>query len=62
MTKAEVRDHILRQLGVIGAGESPTAEDAELVETVMDNCHDELEQMEVATWSIDDVPGYAIES
>jgi hypothetical protein len=62
MTKAELRDHILRQLGVIGAGQSPSAEDAELTETVIDNCHDELEQLEVALWSVDDVPGYAIES
>jgi hypothetical protein len=62
MTKAELRDHILRQLGIIGAGEAPPAEDAELVETVIDNCQDELEQMEVALWPVDDVPGYAIES
>jgi hypothetical protein len=62
MTKAELRDHILRQLGVIGAGEAPTAEDAALVETVIDNCQDELEQLEVALWPADDVPGYAIES
>lgn len=62
MTKAELRDHILRQLGVIGAGEAPTAEDAELMETIIDNCQDELEQLEVALWPADDVPGYAIES
>lgn len=62
MTKEQLRDHILRQLGVIGAAETASAEDAELVETVIDNCHDELEQMEVATWSVDDVPGHAIES
>jgi hypothetical protein len=62
MTKAELRDHILRQLGVLGAGDTATAEDAELVETVIDNCHDELEQMGVALWPVTDVPGYAIES
>lgn len=62
MTKEQLRDHILRQLGVIGAGETATAEDAELVETVIDNCQDELEQLEVALWPVDDVPGYAIES
>jgi hypothetical protein len=62
MTKEQLRDHILRQLGVLGAGETATAEDAELVETVIDNCQDELEQLEVALWSVDDVPGYAIES
>ena len=62
MTKAELRDHILQQLGVLGAGESATADDAQLVETVIDNCQDELEQLEVALWPVDDVPGYAIES
>lgn len=62
MTKEHLRDHILRQLGVLGAGDTATAEDAELVETVIDNCQDELEQIEVALWPVDDVPGYAIES
>lgn len=62
MTKAELRDHILRQLGVLGAAEQASAEDASLVETVIDNCQDELEQLEVALWPVDDVPGYAIES
>jgi hypothetical protein len=62
VTKAELRNHILRQLGVLGAGETATAEDAEMMETIIDNCQDELEQLEVATWSADDIPGYAIES
>lgn len=62
MTKQELRTHILQQLGIYGAGETPTADDAELVETVIDNCQDELEQLEVALWPVDDVPGYAIES
>ena len=62
MTKAELRDHILRQLGVIGAVDTATAEDADLMETIIDNCQSELEQMEVATWPVTDVPGYAIES
>lgn len=62
MTKAELRNHILRQLGVIGAVDTPSAEDAELMETIIDNCQDELEQLEVALWPVDDMPGYAIES
>jgi hypothetical protein len=62
MTKAELRDHILRQLGVLGAADTASADDATLVETVIDNCQDELEHMEVALWPVDDVPGYAIES
>jgi hypothetical protein len=32
------------------------------METIIDNCQDELEQMEVATWGADDIPGYAIEA
>lgn len=62
MTKEELRDHVLRQLGVIGAAEAPFAEDAALVETVIDNCQGELEQMEVALWATDDIPAYACES
>jgi hypothetical protein len=54
MTKAQLRDHILRQLGVIGAVDTATAEDAELMETIIDNCHDELAQT-------DDIPAYAVE-
>lgn len=62
MTKEQLRDHILRQLGVIGAVDTPSAEDAELMETIIDNCQAELEQLEVALWSVDDIPAYAIES
>lgn len=62
MTKEELRDHILRQLGVVGAEETPTSADAELCETIIDNCHDELEQLEVASWSVDDIPPFAVES
>src|SRR5688572_9228271 len=62
MTKGELRDHILQQLGVLGAGDTATADDAVLMETIIDNCQDELEQLEVALWPVDDVPGYAIES
>lgn len=61
MTKAQLRDHILRQLGVIGVGEDPTADDATMVETVIDNCQDELEQLEVALWTTSDIPAYAVE-
>ena len=61
MTREEFRDHLLRQIGVIGAGETADAHDAEMAETIIDNCHSELEQQEVALWSIDDIPGYAVE-
>lgn len=61
MTKAELRDHILRQIGVIGAADVAAAEDATLMETIIDNCHAELQQLEIALWDIADVPAYAVE-
>lgn len=61
MTREEFRDHLLRQLGVLGDDETATAAMAELAETIIDNCHSELEQQEVALWSVDDIPGYAVE-
>lgn len=62
MTAAEFRNHILEQLGVVGAGEAPTAEDASVTDTVIANCQAELEQLEVALWAADDIPAYAVES
>jgi hypothetical protein len=62
MDREEFRDHLLKQIGVIGAGETADAHDAEMAETIIDNCHSELEQQEVALWPIDDIPAYAIES
>jgi hypothetical protein len=62
MTREEFRDHLLKQIGVVGAGETADAHDAEMAETIIDNCHSELEQMEVALWPVDDIPAYAVES
>jgi len=63
VTKAELRDHIARNhLSILGPGGALNASDAELIETVMDNCQSELEQMETALWDIEDLPAYAIES
>jgi hypothetical protein len=61
MTKAQLRNHILQQLGVIGAGETASAEDAALMETIIDNCQSELDELEIATWTTSDVPAFAIE-
>lgn len=62
MTKAELRNHILRQLGVLGAGQTANADDAALIEQIIDNCQAELEQMEVALWPVDSIPDYAVEA
>jgi hypothetical protein len=62
VTKEQLRDHVLRQLGVLGAADDAAAEDAELMETIIDNCQGEIEQLEVALWPVDDIPAYAVES
>ena len=61
MTRAELVNHLLRQLGVLGIGGAATSADFDFAGTVVDNAQDELEQLEVALWTVDDVPGYAIE-
>lgn len=61
MTLAELRNHLLSHIGVLGVGEAASAEDAELAETVLTNCHAELEQIGVALWMLEDTPSYAIE-
>ncbi|MEN3973111.1 hypothetical protein WJS89_10565 [Sphingomicrobium sp. XHP0235] len=61
MNKAQLRDHVLQQLGVLGAGQNASAEDAALIETIIDNVQDKLEHLGVALWPVTDVPGYAIE-
>jgi hypothetical protein len=59
---AQLRNHALRQIGVIGVGAAASAEDAEFAETVLTHAHGALEQLGVALWTIDDVPAYAVES
>lgn len=61
MTLSELRNHLLRHIGVLGIGRNASAEDAELAETVLTNCQAELDQLGIALWTIDDVPTYAIE-
>lgn len=62
MTLAELRDHLLRYIGVLGAGDAAaSAEDADLAETVLANCQDELDKLGVSLWTTADVPSYAVE-
>ena len=60
MTLDEFRDHLAENLGIKGDGNALSADRANYLETVIANCHGELEQLEVSLWSADDVPGYAI--
>lgn len=59
MALAELRDRVLQRLGVLAAGEIASAEDATLVESALRGVQGELEQLNIALWTIDDVPAYA---
>jgi hypothetical protein len=56
ITKAELRDRVLRHLKVLAAGESATAEDAGAVESAIDDVYEELGELGHAYWSADTIP------
>ena len=59
MTLAELRDKVLQRLGVLAAGEIASQEDAALTESALRGVQGELEQLNIALWTLDDVPDYA---
>lgn len=62
MTEDEFRDHLAENLGIKGDGNALSADRANYLTTLIDNCQAELEQMEVALWPSSDIPSYAVES
>ena len=62
MNLAQFRDHLAENLGIKGDGNALSADRANYLETLIENCHGELEQIEVALWPTSDIPAYAIES
>lgn len=62
MTLEEFRDHLAASIGIKGRGNTLSADDANYLETVIENCHGELDQLNVALWPTSDIPAYAVES
>ncbi len=62
MTLAEFRDHLATQLGIKQRGNALSSDDAAYLETVIQNCQAELEQLSVALWPVSDIPNYIVES
>ncbi len=62
MTLAEFRDHLASSIGIKGRGNALAADDANYLETVIGNCHGELEQLGVALWPVEDIPDWAVEN
>ena len=61
MTAAELRNRILRRIGVAGIGRAASPEDAEFTDTVITEAHAELDQLEVTNWTTSDIPNYAVD-
>lgn len=55
-TKAEIRNDVLRELGVISASETATAADAAFVEARIDSFYEECVNNGLAAWTSDDYP------
>lgn len=61
-TKAQLRNRVLQELGVLsGGGEVATAEDAEMVETVIDDIHSMLDREIFVTWVTSSIPSSVME-
>ncbi len=63
-TKSELAVAVLQELGVIGAGETPSAEDDVKADFALENVHARLEVRGYTTyegteWTIDTVPDFA---
>ena len=62
MNLEEFRNHLAENLGIKGDGNALSADRANYLETLIENCHGELEQLGVAIWALTDIPAYAVES
>lgn len=62
MTLEQFRDHLAENIGIKGDGNTLSSDRANYLETLIGNCQEELEQLEVALWPVSDIPGYAVES
>lgn len=59
LTKAELRNRILEHIGVVGAGQSASAEDAALVDEAIDAAHDRLNKFGLVPFATSAIPTWA---
>jgi hypothetical protein len=62
MTLEEFRNHLAANLGIKGDGNTLSADRANYLETLIGNCHGELEQLGVALWATSNIPAFVVES
>lgn len=62
-TKAEVRNKVLYELGLLSRGQTATAEDADDIEAAIDEVQDELVALDIAVFDVDvSIPAYLVNS
>ena len=60
-TKAEVRNKVLFELGILSRGQTATAEDASDIEAAIDEVQDELVALDMAVFDPDvSIPAYLV--
>lgn len=60
--RVTLRERILQHLGVVGAGQVPSSEDAEIVDEAIDIAFAKLRKMNLAPFAVDAVPEWAQDS
>jgi hypothetical protein len=60
-TLAQLRNRVLQELGVLSGTETATAEDADLVDTVIADIHDMLDREVYLTWVSSAIPSTVME-
>lgn len=58
-TKADLAQDALERLGIVGAGESPAAEDTNLVESVVDSVYPQLRKDGLVPFAVSAIPDWA---
>jgi len=61
MTRAQMIDKVLQRLGVLGAGQSASAEDADLVGKTLDGIHSQYRKLRLAPFATSAFPDWAQE-
>jgi hypothetical protein len=59
LTKAQLRNRVLQHLGVLGAGQTANAEDADLVDEAIDAAHERLRKLGLVPFATSAVPPWA---
>jgi hypothetical protein len=55
-TKVDLATEVLEELGVLGVGQTASAEDSQKVQSVIEKVHAEYETEGRVTWGVDEIP------